>query len=65
MWLVFFTIVRTKLPNYILPAYPAVALLTASFLDDWRRGRLTLPAWVMPTSLVCLALRASASARAC
>ena len=56
VWLVFFTIVRTKLPNYILPAYPAMALLTASFLDDWRRGRLTLPAWVMPTSLVCLAL---------
>jgi 4-amino-4-deoxy-L-arabinose transferase-like glycosyltransferase len=56
IWFVFFTLVRTKLPNYILPAYPAVALLTASFLDDWRRGRLTLSAWVMPTSLACLAL---------
>jgi 4-amino-4-deoxy-L-arabinose transferase-like glycosyltransferase len=53
---VFFTVVRTKLPNYILPAYPAVALLTASFLDDWRRGQIALPAWVMPTSLICLAL---------
>src|SRR5262249_45710125 len=56
VWFVFFTVVRTKLPNYILPAYPAVALLTASFLDDWRRGRVTLPVWVMPTSLTCLAL---------
>jgi 4-amino-4-deoxy-L-arabinose transferase-like glycosyltransferase len=56
VWFVFFTVVRTKLPNYILPAYPALALLTASFLDDWRRGHLTLPAWVMPTSLTCLAL---------
>jgi 4-amino-4-deoxy-L-arabinose transferase-like glycosyltransferase len=56
VWLVFFTVVRTKLPNYILPVYPAVALLTASFLDDWRRGRITLPAWVMPTSLTCLGL---------
>lgn len=56
VWFVFFTLVRTKLPNYILPAYPAVALLTASFLDDWRRGRLALAAWVMPTSLACLAL---------
>ncbi len=56
VWFVFFTVVRTKLPNYILPAYPAVALLMASFLDDWRRGRVTLPAWVMPTSLTCLAL---------
>jgi 4-amino-4-deoxy-L-arabinose transferase-like glycosyltransferase len=55
VWLFFFTAVRTKLPNYILPAYPAMALLTASFLDDWRRGRVTLPSWVMPTSLGCLA----------
>lgn len=56
VWLVFFTVVRTKLPNYILPIYPAMALLTASFLDDWRRGNRALPAWVMPTSIVCLAL---------
>jgi 4-amino-4-deoxy-L-arabinose transferase-like glycosyltransferase len=56
VWLVVFTVVRTKLPNYILPAYPALALLTASFLDDWRRGRLTLPSWMMPVSLACLAL---------
>ncbi len=56
VWLLSFTLVRTKLPNYILPAYPALALLTASFLDDWRCGRITLPSWVMPTSLVCLAL---------
>jgi 4-amino-4-deoxy-L-arabinose transferase-like glycosyltransferase len=56
VWLLFFTGARTKLPNYILPAYPAMALLTASFLDDWRRGRITLPSWVMPTSLACLAL---------
>ena len=56
VWFVFFTVVRTKLPNYILPVYPAMALLTASFLDDWRLGRIALPAWVMPTSLTCLAL---------
>jgi 4-amino-4-deoxy-L-arabinose transferase-like glycosyltransferase len=56
VWLIFFTVVRTKLPNYILPMYPAMALLTASFLDDWRRGRVALPSWVMPTSLICLAL---------
>jgi 4-amino-4-deoxy-L-arabinose transferase-like glycosyltransferase len=56
VWLGFFTLVRTKLPNYILPAYPALALLTASFLDDWRRDRVVLPAWVLPVSLGCLAL---------
>lgn len=56
VWMACFTIVRTKLPNYILPIYPAMALLTASFLDDWRRGRVVLPAWMMPVSLSCLAL---------
>lgn len=56
VWLVFFSVVRTKLPNYILPAYPALALLTASFLDEWRRSRLELPGWMMPLSLACLAL---------
>ena len=29
---------ETKLPNYILPVYPPMALLTARFLDRWRRG---------------------------
>lgn len=56
VWLLFFTLVRTKLPNYILSAYPALALLTASFLNDWWRDRIVLPSWVMPTSLACLAL---------
>lgn len=56
VWFVFFTVVRTKLPNYILPAYPAVALLTAWFLESWRNGRITLPSWMMPVSLTWLAL---------
>jgi 4-amino-4-deoxy-L-arabinose transferase-like glycosyltransferase len=56
VWLLFFTAARTKLPNYILPLYPAMALLTASFLDEWRRGLVVVPAWLMPTSLTCLAL---------
>jgi 4-amino-4-deoxy-L-arabinose transferase-like glycosyltransferase len=32
---VFFSLCRTKLPNYVLPAYPALALLTGAFLDRW------------------------------
>jgi 4-amino-4-deoxy-L-arabinose transferase-like glycosyltransferase len=38
VYLVFFSLAATKLPNYILPAYPPLAILTASFLDRWRRG---------------------------
>jgi hypothetical protein len=56
VYLVFFSISRTKLPNYILPIYPPLALLTAHFLDRWRRGKITLPAWGMPASLACLVL---------
>ncbi|HEY2881297.1 MAG TPA: glycosyltransferase family 39 protein, partial [Pirellulales bacterium] len=31
----FFSIASTKLPSYVLPAYPALALATACFLDRW------------------------------
>ncbi|MFO0916849.1 MAG: glycosyltransferase family 39 protein [Planctomycetaceae bacterium] len=34
-WLVFFSIARTKLPNYILPIYPAVAVIIARSLVSW------------------------------
>jgi 4-amino-4-deoxy-L-arabinose transferase-like glycosyltransferase len=56
LYFVFFSLVRTKLPNYILPAYPAAALLVAHLLERWRRGEVSLPAWVVRTSLACLAL---------
>lgn len=56
VYVVFFSIARTKLPNYILPAYPAVALLTGGFLDDWRRGLVSLPSWCLRASLACFAL---------
>ncbi len=52
----FFTAASTKLPNYILPIYPAVALLTARFLDTWRRGDLLLPTWPLQVGVACLAL---------
>jgi 4-amino-4-deoxy-L-arabinose transferase-like glycosyltransferase len=34
-----FSFAQTKLPSYITPAYPAMALLTACFLHHWTRGR--------------------------
>lgn len=55
-YVVFFSVARTKLPNYILPAYPAVALLTGRFLDDWRRGLVAVPGWCLRASLACFAL---------
>ncbi len=35
LWFVFWSICRTKLPHYLLPAYPALAMLTACFLTGW------------------------------
>jgi 4-amino-4-deoxy-L-arabinose transferase-like glycosyltransferase len=37
-WIGIFSLAQTKLPNYILPAYPAAALLVALFLIEWMRS---------------------------
>ena len=37
---VFFSLVQTRLPNYVVPAYPAFSLLSAVWLADWLRPRL-------------------------
>jgi 4-amino-4-deoxy-L-arabinose transferase-like glycosyltransferase len=34
-WFVFFSFARTKLPNYVLPMYPALALVLARYLYEW------------------------------
>lgn len=56
VYLIFFSVASTKLPNYILPIYSPVVLLVAHFLDDWRRGLVHLPGWALQLSLVCLLL---------
>jgi 4-amino-4-deoxy-L-arabinose transferase-like glycosyltransferase len=55
-YIAFFSVSRTKLPNYILPVYPAVAVLTARFLDRWRRGEFQPPAWMLHAAPLCLLL---------
>jgi 4-amino-4-deoxy-L-arabinose transferase-like glycosyltransferase len=37
VWLGFFSLASTKLPNYVLPMYPAIAILTARYLAVWSR----------------------------
>jgi 4-amino-4-deoxy-L-arabinose transferase-like glycosyltransferase len=56
IYLIFFTASSTKLPNYILPVYPPLALLTAHFLDGWRASIFMPPAWVLRMTLICLGL---------
>jgi 4-amino-4-deoxy-L-arabinose transferase-like glycosyltransferase len=45
VYFVFFSMSQTKLPNYILPLYPAVAILVGRFLERWRQGTITPPGW--------------------
>ncbi len=51
-----FSVVATKLPHYIAPAYPALALLTARFLVRWARGETTPPRWVLPAGIAGVAV---------
>jgi 4-amino-4-deoxy-L-arabinose transferase-like glycosyltransferase len=37
VWVGFFSLATTKFPHYVVPAYPALALFTACFLDRWTR----------------------------
>ncbi len=50
LYFVFFSIAQTKLPNYILPCYPPLALLTAWLLVRWQEESLELPEWALKWS---------------
>lgn len=56
VYVVFFSLAATKLPNYVLPVYPVLAILTARFLTRWYEGGLVLPRWWMPVAIICLAM---------
>ncbi len=51
-----FSIARTKLPNYILPCYPAAALLVGVFIERWLAGKLIVSQWWPAVSFGFLAL---------
>ena len=44
----FFTVIQTRLPHYIAPAYPALAVLTAIYVADWLKPRTTKSTLVRP-----------------
>ncbi len=56
VYFVFFSAAGTKLPNYVLPIYPPVALLTGRFFERWLRGSLHPSSWAVRLSLGILAL---------
>jgi 4-amino-4-deoxy-L-arabinose transferase-like glycosyltransferase len=42
-WIGGFTCAGTKLPGYVWPAYPALAIATGLFLADWADGHVIVP----------------------
>ena len=56
VYVLFFSASATKLPNYILPVYAPLALLTARVLERWRLGALSWRPWVFAVSFACLLL---------
>jgi 4-amino-4-deoxy-L-arabinose transferase-like glycosyltransferase len=55
-----FSVSQYKLPHYILPAYPAMALATGIFADAAIDGRVTRWMWQAPAWLAAIALAACA-----
>ena len=43
VYVVAFSLVRTKLPSYMTPIYPALALATGCFVHHWVAGRAAAP----------------------
>ncbi|MBM4067881.1 MAG: glycosyltransferase family 39 protein [Planctomycetes bacterium] len=54
VYLVFFSLSATKLPNYILPIIVPAAILTGRYLNGWRTGVIQLTPWAW--QLACAAL---------
>lgn len=52
----FFSLASTKLPSYVLTAYPALALITASWLQRWLAAPQETPRWLMRGGFLNLAL---------
>jgi 4-amino-4-deoxy-L-arabinose transferase-like glycosyltransferase len=56
VWVGFFSLASTKLPSYIIPAYPAIALLAGCFVANWIREPAALPKLFTRLAWGCVAL---------
>ena len=56
VWFVFWSICKTKLPHYLLPAYPALALLTGCFIDRWQTEPASLKPWELRNGWISMIL---------
>ncbi len=51
-----FTLVETKLPSYITPCYPALAILCGKFVNHWARGETLVSVFWQRAGLISLGL---------
>lgn len=56
LYIGFFSLARTKLPSYITPCYPALALLTGALFDEWLRSPGAVPRRMLGWALLSPAL---------
>ncbi|MHC4178101.1 MAG: ArnT family glycosyltransferase [Planctomycetota bacterium] len=56
VFVVFWSIPSTKLPHYVLTAYPALALLTAVFVDAWISNPARFSRWWLRNATITLIL---------
>ncbi|HZZ72770.1 MAG TPA: glycosyltransferase family 39 protein [Pirellulales bacterium] len=56
LYATFFTLAGTKLPSYVLPAYPALAILVGVFLEQWFARPGAEKKFWMRTAFVALAV---------
>src|SRR5262245_61230660 len=56
VWVVLFSIPQTKLPSYVTPCYPALALLVGNYVDRWTRRSAAVAGGWLWASFGCLSL---------
>jgi 4-amino-4-deoxy-L-arabinose transferase-like glycosyltransferase len=52
VYVVFWSLVSTKFPHYVLPCYPALALATAALIDRWLAEPARAKAWWMRNACI-------------
>lgn len=51
-----FSLAKTKLPSYVTPCYPALAVVTGCFVDRWTRNAVAVPRHWIRAALVITSL---------
>jgi 4-amino-4-deoxy-L-arabinose transferase-like glycosyltransferase len=56
VYVVLFSLARTKLPSYVTPCYPALALLMGDYIDRWSRQSAAVAGGWLMAAIACLAV---------